>query len=195
MVSPSSWRLAMAARRPARSGHAWFALSLPLLLLVAAAPAPARGDATALVSIGAGRLFTTEGWEIPFSGFTLLDLDSARYQAAGERRPSLVSATTLLRVQKLTGHEGRRSAVAGGAIGLVGGALGLWLGNLAGNGFIDAFSINGNGVSHSDDGIEVGPAVCIVSASVLVGSVFGYRLGARQKHYATVYEDPSLKRP
>jgi hypothetical protein len=185
----------MAARRPRRPHRARLALWLPLLLLVPAVPALAQERAAPAFSIGPGRLYTTEGWEVAFSEFTLLDLESARYRPAGERGPRLASATTLLRVQKVTGHEGRRSAVVGGACGLVGGTLGVWLGNAVGNGLVDWLSAGGNGASTSDHRIDVGPAVVAVSACGLLGAVGGYQLGAREKHYTTVYEDPSLKRP
>jgi hypothetical protein len=186
----------MAPRSPARPLRARLVSSLLFFLLVWGIPSLAQENAASQLSIGAGRLYTTEGWELAFSKFTLLDPDSASYQVAGEPAPRLVPVSTLLRVQEQTGHEGRRSALVGGACGLVGGALGFWLADSAVHGmfgWLDA--AGGYGSSSSDEESNVGAAVAAVSASTLIGALVGYREGTRQRSYSTVYEDPSLKRP
>ena len=171
----------MAARRPAHPHHARLALLLPLFLLISAVPALAQENAAAPLSIGAGRLYTTEGREIAFSKFALAP-DSASYQTAGESSPHLVPASTVLRVEKQTGNEALKWGAMGGLCGLVGSLLGVSLGDRATDPVTDVTV---------SSGVKTGIVVGITAVCVGIGLA----VGAGQKTYTTVYENPSLKRP
>jgi hypothetical protein len=177
----------MAARNPADPRRARLALPLLLLLLALVGPALAQENPAPLLSIGAGRLYTAEGWEIGFSKFALTP-DSACYQKAGENRPHLVPASTVLRVEKQTGNEALKEAAFGGLCGLAGGLLGVWLAERTDKG-LEPY------LGSSEPTFDRGLATGMVAVLAVAGAGIGYAHGVGQKTYITVYEDPSLKRP
>jgi hypothetical protein len=171
----------MAARRPAHPHFERIALSLLLLLLVLAVPAQGQERVVSPLSIGGGRLYTTEGREIVFSKFALAT-DSASYQTAGETGPHLVPASTVLRVEQQTGNEALKWGAIMGLSGLLGAVLGV----------AQAENSNDLGTKVS---ISSGAKTGIVAGMTAVCAGIGLAVGAGHKTYATVYENPSFKRP
>ena len=172
----------MAARRPVHPHQARIALSLLLLLLVSAVPALGQENTSLPLSVGAGRLYTTEGQEVVFSKFTLTP-DSASYRKAGERLPRLIPAATVLRVEKQTGNEALKWGAIMGLSGLLLAVLTVAeLGSIT--------FANGEGVE-----IGSGAKTGIVVGATALCTGFGLAMGAGHKTYTPVYENPSYKRP
>ena len=177
----------MAARILAHPHRARLWLPLLLLPLVPAVPALAQENAASLFSIGAGRLYTAEGREVVFSKFSLTP-DSACYQVARSSNPRLVSASTVLRVEKQTGNEALKGAAMGGLCGLAGSLLGVWLADRADKS-LEPY------LGSSEPTLSQGLSIGLVVAGAVVGAGIGYAYGVGQKNYLTVYQDASLKRP
>jgi hypothetical protein len=172
----------MTARPSAHPHHARLALSLLFLLMVLAVPASGQEKAALPFSIDAGRLYTTEGREIVFSKLAFTP-DSASYQKAGERRLQLVPASTVLRVEKQTGSEALKWGVIMGLSGLLGAVLGVAQAESSTSGLRDKVEVS--------SGAKAG----IVGGATAVCAGIGLAMGAGHKTYATVYENPSFKRP
>jgi hypothetical protein len=102
---------------------AWWLL---LALVALAVPASAQQVARPALSVGSGRLFTSEGWEVRFSKFALLEGDSTCFLTSGAGGPQMMPVSAVLRVQRLAGHHGVGFAAVGAIIGAAEGLLVGW---------------------------------------------------------------------
>ncbi len=172
-------------RRPLPMG--WLALALVVL----AVPAYAQQAAGPSISVGSGRLFASEGWEVRFSKFSLLEGDSVCFLESGARGPEMMPVSTVLRVQRLAGHRGVTFAVVGAIVGTAEGVLVGWAMDRAVNGLFKILvPYSYTEPTHEE---EVQSMVQGAAIGAGTGAGFGYWLGARDRRYATVYQHPALE--
>ncbi len=173
-------------RRPRPMG--WLALALVVL----AGPAYAQPLAGPSISIGSGRLFASEGWEVRFSRFSVLEGDSVCFLETGARGPEMMPVSAVLRVQRLTGHPGGRFAVYGAILGTAEGMLAGWGMFKAVNGLFKVLvPYSYTEPTHEE---EVQSMVLGAAAGAVGGAGVGYWIGSRDRRYDTVYQAPALER-